>query len=360
MLPGLPAALGVLLSAAPAVEKLAIVDVDAIPSMMGLGAQVTQTVIKEAQAQKKKVLLPEDVRKALGNKPYDDLVKCGDRAACVGNLAGVLGVDRVVVGHLSRDERNYLVKLWLFDVKKTELVADVDRAILIASRRFLRDVTEAAPDFLRGKREAKGTVVVTATAKDCSVTINGEPAGKTPLTVNLKPGRYEVKIEKKAYLPVVRLMDVEANQTRTEEVRMLVIPGQVPDDEKVPELARRADKTDAATGPGPRPLTFVAGGLTLAAVGLGLGFGVSSQTLERNLLVGYDPVTDTYQGTRQQALDAQTNATVANVAWISAGALGALTIVSIILDATQGAAPPATVAFTVSGDGAGLVVGGTF
>jgi hypothetical protein len=128
----------------------------------------------------------------------------------------------------------------------------------------------------------------------------------------------------------------------------------------VPELARRADKTDAATGPGPRPLTFVAGGLTLAAVGLGLGFGVSSQTLERNLLVGYDPVTDTYQGTRQQALDAQTNATVANVAWISAGALGALTIVSIILDATQGAAPPATVAFTVSGDGAGLVVGGTF
>jgi hypothetical protein len=358
MWPGLSLA-AVLLAAAPAQEKLAIVDVDALPQMMGLGSQVTQTVVKEAQAQKKKVLTPEDVRKALGNKGYDDLVKCGDKISCVASLASVLGVERIVLGSLGRDERNYLVKLWLFDLNKMALVADVDRSILIASRRFQRDVAEAVPPFLKGQREAKGTLVITATAKNCRVTINGDPAGIAPVTVTLKPGRYEVKVERKAYLSVVRLVDVEANQTRTEEVRMLVIPGQTPEEEIVPELAKKVEPTDTGTGFSPRPLTFIAGGLTLAAAGFGLGFGVSSSSLERELLAGYDANTDTYRGTRQQALEAQTNGTVATVAWISAGAFGALTIVSIILDAT---APrtPVTAAPVVTPGGAGFVVGGSF
>lgn len=360
MWPGLPATVGALLAAAPQAERLAVVDVDHVPAMMGLASQVTQVVLKEAQAQKKKVMPPEEVRKALGNKSYDELVKCGESVACAANLAGVLGVDRLVVGHLSRDDRNYLVKLWLIDVKKTELVADVDRAILIASRRFLRDVTEAVPGLLKGQREARGTLVISATVKGCTVSINDRAAGETPLTVSLKPGRYEVKVEKKAYLPVTRLVDVEANQTRTEEVRMLVIPGQVPEEERLPELSRKAEKPASAGGFSPRPLTFVAGGLALAAVGFGIGFGVSSQSLERGLLQGYDPATDVYQGTRQQALDAQAHATAANVAWISAGALGALTIVSIILDATAGQPAPVNVAPAVSGTGAGLVVGGHF
>jgi PEGA domain len=244
-------------------------------------------------------------------------------------------------------------------LKTTSLVADVDRAILIASRRYLRDVTEAVPGFLKGQREAKGTMVITATANACKVTLNGEAVGQTPLTLKLKPGRYEVKVEKKAYLSVARLVDVEANQTHTEEVRMLVVPGMVPDEEKLPELARRVDQAEGSAGFSPRPLTFVAGGLALAAVGFGIGFGVSSQSLERGLLQGYDATRDVYQGTRQQALDAQAHATAANVAWIAAGALGALTVVSIILDAT--ASPPAaTVAPTVTPGGAGLVLGGTF
>lgn len=360
MWPGLPATLGALLAAAPQPERLAVVDVDHVPAMMGLASQVTQVVLKEAQGQKKKVMGPDEVRKALGNKAYDELVKCGANVACAANLASVLGVDRLVLGHLSRDEKNYLVKLWLIDLKKTELVADVDRAILIASRRFLRDVTEAAPGLLRGQREAKGTLTISATVKGCAVTINDQPAGQTPLTVSLKPGRYAVKVEKKAYLPVTRLVDVEANQTRTEEVRMLVIPGQVPEEERLPELARKVEKSDAPTGFSPRPLTFVAGGLALAAVGFGIGFGVSSQSLERGLLQGYDPATDVYQGTRQQALDARDHATAANVAWISAGALGALTIVSLILDATASQPAPVNVAPAVSGSGAGLVVEGRF
>lgn len=356
---GLPALLGLLAASSPQ-ERVAIVDVDSVPSMIGLAAQVTQTLVREAQAQKKKVLPPDEVRRALGNKAYDELVKCGENVACAANLAGPLGVDKVVTGLFSRDEKNYLVKLWLIDVPKTALVADVDRAILIASRRLQRDVAEAAPGLLEGQREAKGTLVVSATARNCKVTVNGEAAGQTPLTLSLKPGRYEVRVEKKAYLTVVRLVDVEANQTRTEEVRMLVVPGQVPDEEKVPELARRAQEPTAPSAAQPRWTTFLGGGLTLAAVGLGIGFGASAASLEKKLLDGYDPATDTYQATRQTALEARGNATAANVFWISAGALGALTLVSIILDVTQAPAAKVTVAPAVGPGGAGLMLGGRF
>jgi hypothetical protein len=358
---GLPAAaMALLASAAPAQERIAVVDLESPPAMYGLAAQITQQVVKEAQAQKKKVLAPDDVRKALGNKAYDDLVKCGEKVACAAQLAQVLGVDRIVLGSLGRDEKNYLLKLWLVDLGKLTLVADVDRAILIASRRFQRDAADAIPDFLKGKREAKGTLVVTANAKACNVTINGEPAGVAPVTVTLKPGRYEVKVERKAYLPVVRLVDVEANQTRTEEVRMLVIPGQTPEEEKVPELAKKPAQTDESSGFSPRPLTFIAGGLTVAAIGVGIGFGASSSSLETGLLDGYDSTTDVYKGTRQQALDAQTHATVANVAWISAAAFGALTIVSVILDATASSKPAVSIAPVAGPNGGGLVLGGAF
>src|SRR5262249_42862345 len=156
---------------------------------------------------------------------YKELVSCGAAAHCVSAmLTGPFTADRAVLGTLRRDEKNYLVQLWLLDLNKGTVVSQVDRAILIASRRLVQDVTDAIPPLLRGEGEKRGTITITSPVKGAEVVLNGEEIGTTPVTVQLKPGRYQVQVSKKNYMEVQRLVDVNAGQTTVEEVRLILLP----------------------------------------------------------------------------------------------------------------------------------------
>lgn len=343
---------------AAASPKTAIVDVDAPELMMGLGAQVTRAIVTEAQNQKLDVMLPDDVRAKMDAQRYEALKKCAGNAACAAQELASLGVKRAVLGKLTRDERNYILKLWLIDVSALTVIADVDRAILIAARRFQKDVEQAVPPLLRGEREARGTLVIEANLGDAQITLNGEFAGAPPLKLTLKPGKYEVKAERNKYLPITRLVGVEANQETKLELKLLLIPGQVPDDQVVPALTK---KTDDGKQPPPlqlSALTWILGVSTLAAAGTGITFGVIARGQENTLRAGYDADADLYQGTRAQALEQNRNALIANVAFGVAGAALVGTVISGIVDGTR--APAVQVAPAVSPTGAGVTLGGSF
>jgi hypothetical protein len=343
-----------LLAAGP---KVAIVDVDAPDLMMGLGAQVTRAIVAEAQAQQLDVMTPEELRTRLDAKRYESLRKCGGKAACVAQELESVGVQRAVLGQLGRDEKNYLLKLWLIDVQKLQVVADVDRSILIAARRFQKDVEQAVPPFLRGEQEARGTLVIEANLADAQVTLNGEFIGTPPVTQTLRPGKHEVKIERKKYLPITRLVDVEANKETKVVFKLLLIPGQVPDDQVVPVLAKKKDEEPAPTLQ-LSALTWVLGGVAVAAGGTGLAFGLIARGQERTLREGYAPERDLYAGTRALALEQNRNAVVANVAFGVAGASLIGAVISGIYDGTR--PPPVQVTPTASATGAGISVGGSF
>lgn len=336
--------------------KIAIVDVDAPDLMMGLGAQVTRALISEAQAQKLDVVLPDQLRAQLDARRYESLKKCGGKVACVAQELEGLGVQRAVLGQLSRDERNYLLKLWLIDVSAMTVIADVDRSVLIAARRFQKDVEQAVPPLLRGEREARGTLVIEANLADAQLTLNGEFSGTPPSKLTLKPGKYEVKIERKKYLPITRLVAVEANQETKVVFKLLLIPGQIPDDQIVPALARKQEAAQAPTLQ-LSALTWILGGAAVAAGGTGLAFGLVARSQERALIAGYDPQTELYQGTRAQALEQNRNALVANVAFGVAGAALVGAVISGIVDGTR---PQVEVAPVVTPTGAGLTLGGSF
>lgn len=350
-----PALLATALTAGP---TLAIVDVDSPDMMMGLGAQVTRAIVKEAQAQKVTLVLPDELRRRLDPKKYEQLRKCGGKPACAANELSGQGLERVVLGSLTRDEKSYLLKLWLIDLEKLEVIADVDRAVLIAARRLEKDVEQAVPPLLRGEREARGTLVITCNVPTAQVSLNGEFLGTPPQKLSLKPGKYEVKVERAKYLPVTRLFGVEANQTTTADVKLLLMPGQVPDEEVVPKLADA--KPDGAGGQVTlSPLTFVLGGVTIAAAGTGLAFGLIAHGQEATLRGGYDLTTDTWAGTRAQALEQNRNALIANVSFGVAGAALVGTVISLVVDATHPAPVQVSPAVTPGGGG-GLVVGGSF
>ena len=357
MMPLVPTLLVILAAADP--DTLAIVDVDAPDTMLGLSVQVTKTVVEAATAMKLKMLTPEQVRGKLTDKEYVALIKCGGQPACVSQFTKELGATKLVLGSIGRNEKSYLLKLWLIDLNKLDVVADVDRQVLIAARRFQKDVEQAVPPLLRGEKEARGTLRVTTNVKNVQLTLNGENVGTTPYEVQLKPGKYEIKVERTKYLSVTRFVAVEANEKNEVALNLLLIPGAIPDEEPVAGGPR---KDVSSTSGGPVQITaktWVAGGATLIALGLATGFGIAARSGDKTITDGFDPVAGTYRSTRADALTVQSNALAANVAFGIAGAAGIATVIFVILDATSSPAP-VQVAPTASASGAGLVIGGRF
>jgi len=244
----------------------------------------------------------------------------------------------------------------MIDVPGMAVLADVDRLILIAARRFQHDVEQAVPPLLRGEREARGTLLLEVNLPDAQITLNGAFAGTPPLKLTLKPGKYEVTVERKKYLPITRLVGVEADQEITLQLKLIIIPGQVPDDQIVPALTSTpADQTVPPIQFS--ALTWILGGATIAVAGTGIAFGSIAQGQERTLRKGYDPENDLYQGTRAQALEQNRNASVANVAFGLAGAALIGTVISGIID---GPLAPVQITPTVTSTSAGLTLGGSF
>lgn len=333
--------------------KIVIVDVVAPDLMMGLGAQVTRMLVAEAQAQKFDVMTPDELRSKIDPKRYEALKKCGSQIACIAQHLEGLGLKRAVVGQLNRDERNYLLKLWLIDLSSLKVLSDVDRAILIAARRLQKDVEQAVPPFLRGEREARGTLVVRVDPHDAKVMVNGEVIAGSPATVSLRPGKYEVKVERQKYLSVTRLVAVEPNQENSLELKMLLAPGEVRDDQFVPALAKNANASSGSIS----TLTWVLGGTTVAAGGTALAFALMARSQENALRSGFNPESNSYQGTRTQALTQNRNATIANVGFGIAGAALIGTVISAVFDATRN---PTQVAAVVTPSSVGVSVGGAF
>lgn len=357
-----------LLAADKTPEKIAIVDLDAPPGMLGLQTQVLKSIINEAMKTRRSVMTPDELRERLGNKTLNELSKCADKPACAADKLTVLGATKAITGKLNRDDKNYILQLYFVDLVNLTVIADVDRNILIASRRFQKDVDEAIPGLLRGEREAVGTLVINAVSQNgqssanAQVTINGEFMGVAPLTEKLKPGKYEVKVEKPKFLPVKRLVNVEPNQQTVEEFRMLLIPGQREEEDVAPMAAKAAAEEEKGSGFSPSAPTWVLGVATVLAFGGGVAFGLMAKGGYDELVRHYDPASDTYSGTRQQALDAQRNALIANVFYgVSAAALVA-TIVAIIFDVKRPADGDTDVEVTPAATpgGGGLIIGGRF
>ena len=348
--------------AAPAAKgQVAVIELDTPGAMMGLGSQVVQEVVSAAKAQGYSVLAPEQVQERLGQQGAERLRKCAGQKSCVLANIGPLGVDKVVFGQLGRDEKSYLLKLYFVDAKTGSDIADVDRAILIASRRFKQDVQEAVPRMMRGESEARGTLRITSNVKNAAVWIDGEPAGKTPFEVKLKPGKYQVQLEKKAYLPIKRFVDVYANKVSDEDFRLILEPNGVPEEDGVPALVGKPEQPQEPAQHGPRVTlpAWIAFGAAAVTGGVGAYYGLKAQSTERALKDGFDAATQTYQGTRQQALDGKAQAKTANLLYGGAALAAAAGVLFVVFD-VGGDDADVTAAPSVGCGGAGVTLQGRF
>jgi hypothetical protein len=347
-------------SAAPG-QGLAVVEVNAPAMMQGLAQQITRQVFDAARAQGMKVVSSDELETFLGPKNLLLLKQCAGSASCVAGILADLPVNRAVVGTLGRDDTHYLVHLWLVALKPPAAVAEVDRAILIASRRLTSDVAGAIPALLRGEQEAKGTLVVEATVPGASVTIDGEPVGESPVARSLKPGKHQIRVVSPGFYPVERLAGVEPGRTTRDVVRLVAIPGTTAAALGVLPPTPAAEPTAPGGGGGFRvPVAgWVALGVGVAAAGAGTWLAVASHDNQTQLQAGYDPARNSYQGFRSQAVTGQNQATWANVCF---GVAGAGLVTWGILTWIASSAPPSGphAAVGVGPQGVSVAVSGTF
>jgi hypothetical protein len=325
--------------------------------MQGLASQMTRQILDAAHAQGLKVVPPEELETFLGPKNSLALKLCGPGPACLAARLADLPVNRAIVGTLARDESHYLVHLWLIALSPPGQVAELDRAILIASRRLQPDVAAALPALLRGEQEAKGTLVLDSTVPHADVTLDGEPAGQTPVTRLLKPGKHELRVSHPGFYPVERLVTVEPGQTARDVVRLVALPGAEPLGLPPPQVPEPLVSSGGLRVP---VAGWVALGVGLAAAGAGAFLAVTAHNNDSQLLAGYNPARNSYQGFRSQAVTGQHQATWANVCFGIAGAglvtFGALTWIS----SASSAAPRASVGIGAGPQGAAVALSGSF
>ncbi|MGI5864157.1 MAG: PEGA domain-containing protein [Myxococcales bacterium] len=344
---------------AQAKTKLAVVRLWSPPNLAGIAAKLTLDLEAVAATESYAVLPSAQVEQLLGAQSFAALQACNGKSACIAAHAGGLPADRMVVGTLDRNESSYLVRLYLVDLSGPTVISSVDRSILIASRRLHQDVHAALPRLLRGEEEAKGKVIITTSARGATVYLDAAAVGTTPCTVEGKPGKHALKVVKDGYLPVERFVTIEVDGA--EEISLLLTPvaGRAPA-EQAPVAANLKAEPEGAGGIAIPAGAWAAGGVALAAAGVGGFFGARVSEVE-----GRAGTRAPYQITRAEALGAERDALIANLCF---GAAGAAAVTAVLLtiftsgdESEDKPAPVPTVPTVIlSSSGASLAVGGSF
>ena len=175
------------------------------------------------------------------------------------------------------ERSTYLVKLWLVDLKSQTVVSQVDRSILIASRRLQADVASTIPGLLAGKAEALGKITISAT-KGATIYFDGEVAGRAPMTLETKPGKHTLKLTKQGYLDVERFVTVPENATEEVTLALLAVPGAKTQEEELPMLVKKAPESGGSSITIPIA-SWVLGGTAIASAGVATIFAVNAGSL---------------------------------------------------------------------------------
>jgi len=221
-------AAALLLGAAPEPSslQLAVVPLGAAPQLTFTARRVAEGVAREVAADGVPVVGPEEAQRLLGRERAEQLSACGANAHCLSALAALLGVDRVLGGALAQGETHYRVTLVLVEVKNERVLASSEREFAIGSHHLQADITAAARRLLRGEPETTGELRVLTDEPGARVTLDGAPAGRTPLTIQVKSGRHELRVSRTGFLePEPRAVQVPAGGATEERVQLLPLPG---------------------------------------------------------------------------------------------------------------------------------------
>ena len=165
------------------------------------------------------------------------------------------------------------------------------------------------------------------------VSVDGDAAGLSPVSVRLRPGPHRVRATQDGYQPLEREVELAAGaQVQLELSLVPLIPG-IAANGRAPDAAVH-DAVAPLPKASPRRWTYVAAGLAAACLAAGITFGISAHQAEDSLKSGPPRSQEAVQQVYDTAV-ARSNA--ANGFYAAAGVAGAAAIALFFLEPHLGA-----------------------
>lgn len=151
---------------------------------------------------------------------------------CAVDTGRLIGADIVIGGRISRIGKTFAISMQMYETASGELTGGEDvsaktedellAALEAAAGKLVASLgagparaVEPPPAATGGPAPARaqqGVLKIVSTPAGAKVSIDGDPAGATPLTVKRDAGSYVVSIELAGFAPVSKQVDVEAGK----------------------------------------------------------------------------------------------------------------------------------------------------
>src|SRR5512133_3884096 len=116
-----------LAAAPPKLAVLQVVNGEGVPS--STAAAITEAVVAEVRRQSKaEVITQREIASILSLEKQKAMLGC-ETDACMAELGGALGADRLVAGDMAKLGESFLLHLRVVDVKKVRVAVQADRRL---------------------------------------------------------------------------------------------------------------------------------------------------------------------------------------------------------------------------------------
>lgn len=199
-----------------------------------------------------------------------------------------------------------------------------------------RSAVIARIDELRARLPLEGSLRISVEPPS-DVSVDGEPAGPSPVSARLRPGAHRVRATHEGYHPLER--DVELAPAARVQLELSLVPLAPPAGatERAPEAAVR-DTVAPPPKTQPRRWTYVAAGVAAACLAAGVTFGLSAHQAQDTLKDGTPRSPEQVQQVYDTAV---ARSAAANGFYAAAGITGATALALFFLEPHLGASAEA-------------------
>lgn len=298
-----------------------------------LASDLTEVLIAAVGAREGQTVIGKEEFQARLGQDEERSRQCIESPICLANVGAALAVDEIIAGTVASSPAGYRLSLARQEIASGEVKGRFTRDVQGDQSALVAAVQEAAVEVYR-EPERPAELRVQSNVEGAEVFVDDRRAGMTPLRLtDVAPGPHRVRVDAIGFHAQTREVRLRSGGHAELEFTLAAAPA-----ERVARGGRPPNGFAVVT-------TWTAVGLALSAGALGTVMGLRSQS-------GFDG--DATQREAEAALDDhETEALVANISFISAGALGTLALYLLIFqtDAVFGtpAERPAAVGFGLNG-----------
>ena len=174
------------------------------------------------------------IDKAIGSGA---LASCSGDDKCVADVGKKVGVDVMVTGSVAALGDSYILNIKAVDVKTGQQIRRIATDPLRGSPDELIEAIRVAAYRLLAPEQLHGSIVVLTDLVGASVTLDGKPAGKTPLQApiaKLPIGSHTLRVEAAGYVPFEDKVEVRFQKSTRVVVRLVTKDSPMGPDGPVP------------------------------------------------------------------------------------------------------------------------------